>query len=112
MVAANLNFDKENTIDIGASFKATIQLCDAPNLLDYQGRCDVRANEDSTEILLQPSITIANHDTFNITIPHTVYNSSFNAGNYRYDVLFYKTDDRFFAIRGTMAFVKTITKLV
>lgn len=111
MTASLLNFDKENSIEIGASYEATIQLFDAPNLLDYQGKCDVKVDENASDSIINPSINVINHDTFTLSIPFTIWGSSINPGNFKYDVLFYKSSDRFYAIRGNMVLIKGITRL-
>ena len=67
MTAALLNFDKDNSIEIGGNFEATIQIFDAPNLLDFQGKCNIKSADVET-VLLSPTITIINHDTFTFTI--------------------------------------------
>lgn len=112
MTAASLNFDKENSVEIGSTFIATIQISDCPNLSDgYAGICHIRTSEDSPDITVTATITILGHDTFELKVPYTAWTSAVTAGNYRYDVLFNKATDRFYGVRGSMVLVKPVTRI-
>jgi hypothetical protein len=112
MTAAIIDFTKENSIEIGASFSATIQLSDTPDLTPYTGVCHVRVDENSTDIIITPTITINSHDTFTLSIPFTSWTSTHTSGNFKFDVLFTRTTDRFYGIKGLMTFTKGVTKIV
>lgn len=109
MVASKLDLKEENAVEIGADYSLTIQLCGADDLTLYQGICNIKASLDSAEILLSPTIQIVNKDTFNINIAFSNYPPTVVAGNYIYDVLFYKTDKRFYAIEGKIQVLKRVT---
>jgi hypothetical protein len=112
MTATTLDFIKENSVEIGSTFIATIQLCEAPNLTQYTGICQVRSDENSSDILFSPTISVVSHDIFTLTIPFGAWINSIVAGSFKYDVLFYKSDDRFYAVRGNMILIKPITKFI
>jgi hypothetical protein len=111
MTAATLDFNKENSIEIGSTFEATIQLCEAPNLTDYVGTCHVKVDENATATLLTPTIISASHDLFILNISSNSW-AGIVPGLYKYDVLFAAGDgDKFYAVRGVMNFIKPITRI-
>lgn len=104
----------ENSIEIGANYNATFQLCNSPDLTQYTGICQIRQSNVSTDIILSPVVQILNKDTFNIKLLYSVYPNTIVAGNYVYDTLFSKIDntDRFYAVGGKIQIVKRVTKIV
>lgn len=103
----------ENSVEIGASYTVAYQLCNAPDLTQYAGYCQIRLNNTSTDIILTPIVNILSKDTFSIKIPYSAYTTATAPGNYQYDVLFSKNDnsDRFYAVGGKISLVRRITKI-
>lgn len=112
MVATNLDLNGDNAVEIGADYEISIQLCNADDLLEYVGICNVKQSVDSDLILLSPTITIVNKDTFTLSIDFGGYPDTLNSGNYLYDVLFYKPEKRFYAVYGKIQFIRRISELI
>lgn len=107
----NIDLIGENTVEIGATYKASFSCCGLPDLNEYVGNCQIRVNNTSTEVILSPSVTVIDKDKFSIGIAHTAYPSNLTPGTYQYDVLFIKNDatERFYAIGGKVLITKRIT---
>jgi hypothetical protein len=111
MTAATLDFIKENSIEIGSTFEATIQLCDAPDLTNYTGLCYVKVDENSTDSILTPTILSVSHNLFVFNISSDSW-TGVVAGLYKYDVLFSSVDgNKFYAVRGVINLIKPITRI-
>lgn len=106
-----LDLIAENAVNIGATYRTKIQLCNAPDLTLYIGTCQIRQAPASTDIILTATINILSKDLFEMVIPYGIFNTTIQAGNFVYDVLFSKTDDRFYAIGGKIQLVKRVTQI-
>lgn len=109
MVAAKLDLIGDNSVEIGADYNRSISVCNQPDLKLYTGLCHLRNAKD--EIVLRPVIEVQTPTTFSINI------SALNSETLRtitgelfYDVLFIKTNHRFFSVRGKLTTVPTITR--
>jgi hypothetical protein len=111
MNTVTLDLINEYSVSIGSTYKIDVQLCNAPDLMLYTGVSQIRSNISSTDILLTPNISILSKDLFQMVIPFTAFNTNIQPGNYVYDVLFTKTDDRFYAIAGKIQLVKRVTQI-
>jgi hypothetical protein len=103
----------ENGVEIGASYKASFQVCGMPDLQSYTGVCQIRTSNTDTTIILSPVVEISTKDVFSIGVNFLSYPSTISPGTYQYDVLFTKTDntDRFYAVGGKIQIIKRITRL-
>lgn len=113
MVMVNLDLVNENAVEIGADYTITVELNDAPALTEYTGTCFVKVNLESSEILIQPVITVLNHNSFSLSIPFTSFSPATKAGSYVYDVLFIRANppNRFYACGGKIQLLKRVTNL-
>ena len=100
------------SVNIGSTYSITIQLCNAPDLMLYTGYSQIRQNNTSETVILEPTITVLNKDIFKLEIPYTAFPTDILAGNYQYDVMFANATDRFFAIGGKVTLIKRITQLL
>ena len=109
-----LDLALENQVNIGATYRLQIQLCNAPDLTLYTGLCQVRQSVGSPEVILTPRINILSKDIFEIYIPHTDFSLTTLPGSYLYDVAFNKLDntDRFYAVAGKIQLVRRVTEIV
>jgi hypothetical protein len=112
MVAAKIDLTGENAAEIGANYEISITLSGVDDLLEYQGICQVKSAIDSTEIIISPTVEILNKDSFRLLVNYDAYPTTLIAGNYFYDVLFYKISKRFYAIEGKIQIIKRVTKLL
>ena len=99
-------------VDIGASYLKTFRLCNANDLTNYTGYCQVRKTSTDTNVILSPTIEILNKDTFNLKILFSAFTGSTVAGDYYYDVFFASVSDRFYAVGGRFQLIKRITVIV
>lgn len=108
-----LDLVNENQVNIGATYRLQIQLCNAPDLTQYTGFCQVRESVGSTVIILTPRINVLSKDIFEIFIPHTDFTLSNLPGNYLYDVGFNKLDssERFYTVAGKIQLVRRVTTI-
>lgn len=111
MNTVNLDLIGDYSVSIGSTYRISIQMCNAPDLTLYTGVSQVRASNSSTDVVLTPSINILTKDLFEFVIPYTLYTNTIQPGNYAYDVMFRKTDDRFYAIAGKIQLIKRITQV-
>lgn len=100
----------EYAVNIGATYRVAFQLCNAPDLEDYTGYCQIRSTLASN-VILEPEINILTKDTFELVIPFGAFTGSITPGNYLYDVLFAKVDDRFFPIAGKIQLIQRVTSI-
>lgn len=107
----NVDLINEYAVNIGATYRVAFQLCNAPDLEDYTGTCQIKANLASETVVLEPEINVLTKDTFELIIPFGAFTGSITAGNYIYDVLFAKVDDRFFPIAGKVQLVQRVTSI-
>lgn len=113
MNTVKLDLIEDNAINIGATFQKEIQLCNFPDLTEYTGLSQIRLSNTSDTVILSPTITVITKDIFKIVIPYTAYNNvTVEAGNYVYDVLFSKTDDRFYAVGGKAQLIRRVTTVI
>lgn len=106
MVAAKVDFKDEYSIEIGANWDISIELCGTDDLTTYTGKCQINSG---LIVLLNPIVTIVNKNVFKISINWSAYPVDLVAGTYDYDVLFYKSTNRFYAIQGKVVIVRRIT---
>jgi hypothetical protein len=106
MVAPKLDLSGDNAIERGASFDRIFSVCNQPNLTDFQGYCEVK--NKAGQVIATPSIIVLTPTTFSISLSHT-QTASMDAGEYDYDVKFVSTNNRFFAARGKVQIIETIT---
>lgn len=100
----------DRAVNIGASYKVQIQLCNAPDLATYTGgSCQIKSSNTSDEVILSPTINVLSKDVFEIDIPFNLFTSVVLAGTYVYDVLFSKADHKFYAIAGKIQLIKRVT---
>lgn len=103
----------DRAVNIGASYKVQIQLCNAPDLTEYTaGDCQIKTSISSNEIFLIPTINVLSKDIFEIEIPFTLFTTATVAGTYVYDVLFSKINHKFYAVAGKIQFIKRVTTVV
>lgn len=107
----NIDLINDYAVNIGATYRIAFQLCNAPDLTDYTGDCQIKSNLASTAVVLEPTINVLTKDTFELVIPFGDFTGSIGAGNYIYDVLFSKVDDRFYAIAGKVQLVQRVTSI-
>lgn len=99
-------------INIGSDYEISIQLCNAPDLTDgYTGLSQIRQNVTG-DVVISPTVTVVSKDIFTWKIPNTGYPANLQAGNYIYDVLFSKTDNRFYPIGGRCQLVARSTRIM
>lgn len=99
-------------INIGSTYDIKFQLCNAPDLTEYVGACQIRQSIPSIEILLSPIVTVLSKDIFGIKIPFDAYPENIAPGNYVYDVMFSKTDYRFYPIGGKCQLIQRVTRVI
>lgn len=101
----------DNAVSIGTTYSVSFQLCSAPDLTLYSGASQIKVNNLSPEIILSPIVNVITKDLFELTIPYGLFTSNIQAGNYQYDVLFTRPEDRFYAVAGKIQLIKRITQI-
>lgn len=108
MVAAKVDLKDDYSIEIGANWDVSFELCGADDLTLYTGKCQI----NSQAAIVNPQVIIINKNTFRLFLNWSEYPVNLVPATYDYDVLFYKTNSRFFAIQGKVTIVERITTVV
>lgn len=98
-------------VNIGSTYTIQVQLCNAPDLQDYTGTCQIKQTASSIDVILTPTIEVLTKDIFKLTIPYGDFTGSIAPGNYVYDVLFSSVNDRFYPVGGKIQLVQRVTSL-
>lgn len=112
MVASKLDLINENAAEIGSSYEITIELCGTDDLTLFSGVSQIKTSVQDTTILLSPTVTVIDNRTFKLSIAFGDYPTNLNAGNYTYDVLFYNTTKRFYAVEGKFQIIRRVTAII
>lgn len=112
MNTINIDLIGDSAINIGATYKVQMQLCNAPDLTMYAGVSQIKQSNTSTDIVMAFTVNVLSKDIFELVLPHTAFTPTVLPGNYQYDVLFYKSDNRFYPVSGKVALIKRITQML
>lgn len=111
MVAVKLDLIGDNSVEVGADYSRQITVCNQPDLTLYVGTSQIRNSKD--EVILSPIIVVQSPTIFAINL--TSINTALLrlvVGDLVYDVMFSKTNHKFYSVRGKLTFINGITRIV
>lgn len=111
--SVNIDLTGDNAINIGSRYSQNFKMFDSSRDLEdgYAGLCQVRASNESTDVILSPTITVLSSDIFQMLITPSAYATTLLSGTYQYDIRFSKGDDVFFPVYGKFQLIKRITRI-